>query len=98
MTIAVLLPTTRPDEEQAAYGTCPDARRFGTVLAAGTLAATGAFTGFTYIVKFLGDVSGFEQGAVNVLLVTLGATCLAGVTVTGAALDRFPQATPCSWC
>ncbi|MFD4561443.1 MFS transporter [Streptomyces sp. NPDC058469] len=92
VTIASLLPTSRPDEEQAAYGTRPDARRFRTVLAAGTLAATGAFAGFTYIVKFLGDVSGFSPSAVGVLLVVFGVACLAGVTVTGAVLDRFPQA------
>ncbi|WP_405953045.1 MFS transporter [Streptomyces prunicolor] len=92
VTIAALLPTSRPDEEQAAYGTRPDARRFATVLAAGTLSATGAFTGFTYIVKFLGEVSGFEQDTVSVLLVVFGVACPAGVTVTGAVLDRFPQA------
>ncbi|MFJ9243439.1 MFS transporter [Streptomyces sp. NPDC101776] len=91
LTIAVLLPTSRPHEERAAYGTRPDARRFGTVLAAGTLSATGAFAGFTYVVKFLDDVSGFEQTTVSVLLVVFGGACLAGVTITGAVLDRFPQ-------
>ncbi|WP_234476207.1 hypothetical protein [Streptomyces sp. MBT65] len=92
VTIAVLLPTSRPHEEQAAYGTRPGARRFGTVLAAGTPSATGAFAGFTYVGKFLGEVSGFEQATVGVLLVVFGGACLAGVTVTGAVLDRFPQA------
>lgn len=93
VTIAALLPTSRPDEERAAYGKRPDARsRFSTVLTAGTLSATGAFAGFTYIVTFLGDVSGFSPGAVSVLLVVFGVACLAGVTVTGAVLDRFPQA------
>ncbi|WP_405836488.1 MFS transporter [Streptomyces sp. NBC_01518] len=92
VTIAVLLPTSHPDEQRAAYGTRPDARRFGTVLAAGTLAAAGAFAGFTYIVAFLGDVSGFSPSAVGVLLVVFGVACLAGVTVTGAVLDRFPRA------
>ncbi|MEV8540486.1 MFS transporter [Streptomyces sp. NPDC051572] len=92
VTIAVLLPTSRPDEERAAYGTRPDVRRFATVLAAGTLSATGAFAGFTYIVTFLGDVSGFSPGAVGSLLVVFGVACLAGVTITGAVLDRFPQA------
>jgi predicted MFS family arabinose efflux permease len=91
VTIAALLPPSRPDEERAAYGTRPDARRFGTVLAAGTLSATGAFAGFTYIVKLLGDVSGFSPSAVGILLVVFGVACLAGVTVTGAVLDRFPQ-------
>ncbi|MFC8537494.1 MFS transporter [Streptomyces sp. NPDC057249] len=92
VTIAVLLPTSPPEEEPAAYGTSPDARRFGIVLAAGTLSATGAFTGYTYVVKFLGDVSGFSPSAVSVLFVVFGVACLAGVGITGAVLDRFPQA------
>ncbi|WP_312888773.1 MFS transporter [Nonomuraea rhodomycinica] len=91
VTIAVLLPTSRPDEEPAAYATSPDVRRFGTVLAAGALSATGAFTGYTYIVTFLGDVSGFSPDTVSVLFVVFGVACLAGVSVTGALLDRFPQ-------
>ncbi|MGQ4481865.1 MFS transporter [Streptomyces sp. SAS_276] len=93
VTITTLLPTTRPDEERAAYGTRPDARRFGTVLAAGTLSATGAFAGFTYIVRLLGKVSGFSPNAVSALLVVFGIACLIGVTLTGTLLDRFPQAT-----
>lgn len=93
MTIAVLLPTSRPEEEAAAYGSSPDARRFGIVLAAGTLSAAGAFAGYTYIVKFLGDVSGFSPSAVSALLVVFGVACLAGVSITGVLLDRFPQAT-----
>lgn len=93
VTIAALLPTTRPDEERAAYGTRPDARRFGTVLAAGTLSATGAFAGFTYIVRFLGNVSGFSPNTVSALLVVFGIACLIGVTLTGTLLDRFPQGT-----
>ncbi|MFF4753884.1 MFS transporter [Streptomyces sp. NPDC002514] len=88
VTIAVLLPTSRPETEPAAYGTDPDARRFVTVLAAGTLSATGAFTGYTYVVAFLGDVSGFAPGTVSALLVAFGAACLAGVSITGALLDR----------
>ncbi|QFY09534.1 MFS transporter [Nonomuraea phyllanthi] len=91
VTIAVLLPTSRPEEEPAAYATSPDVRRFGTVLAAGALSATGAFTGYTYIVTFLGDVSGFSPGTVSVLFVGFGVACLAGVSITGVFLDRFPQ-------
>ncbi|MFV5991777.1 MFS transporter [Streptomyces sp. NPDC056231] len=91
VTIAVLLPTSRPEEEPAAYGISPSARRFGTVLVAGTLSATGAFAGYTYIVKFLGDVSGFSPSTVSALFVAFGVACLAGVGVTGALLDRFPQ-------
>ncbi|MFE3944826.1 MFS transporter [Streptomyces sp. NPDC059118] len=92
MAIAVLLPTSRPDGEPAAYGTSPDARRFGIVLAAGTLSAAGAFAGYTYIAKFLGDVSGFPPSTVTVLLVGFGVACLAGVSITGTLLDRFPYA------
>ncbi|MEW2620421.1 MFS transporter [Streptomyces sp. NPDC048106] len=92
VTIAALLPSSPPEAEPAAYGTAPDTRRFGTVLAAGALSATGAFTGYTYIVRFLGEVSGFSPGAVDVLLVTFGTACLAGVSVTGALLDRFARA------
>ncbi|WEH35305.1 MFS transporter [Streptomyces sp. AM 4-1-1] len=91
VTIAVLLPTSRPEEGRAAYGADPDPRRFGTVLAAGALSATGAFAGYTYIVKFLGAVGGFSQNAVGVLFVAFGVACLAGVSITGALLDRFPD-------
>ncbi|MFJ4536709.1 hypothetical protein ACIP39_12190 [Streptomyces tibetensis] len=69
VTIAVLLPTSRPEEEPAPYGARPDTLRFGTVLAARTLSATGAFAGYTYIVKFLGDVSGFSPSATSALFV-----------------------------
>jgi DHA1 family L-arabinose/isopropyl-beta-D-thiogalactopyranoside export protein-like MFS transporter len=91
VTIAVLLPTSRPEEEPAAYGTSPDTRRFATVLVAGVLSATGAFTGYTYIVEFLGDVGGFSPNSVSALFVVFGVACLAGVSVTGALLHRFPQ-------
>jgi predicted MFS family arabinose efflux permease len=90
--IAVLQPTSRPEDEPAAYGTRPDTRRFATVPAAGTLPATGAFAGYTCLVKFVGDVSGFSPRTVNALLVAFGVACLAGVSVTGALLDRFPRA------
>ncbi|RRQ75864.1 MFS transporter [Streptomyces griseofuscus] len=92
VTIATLLPTSPPEAEPAAYGTAPDTRRFATVLTAGALSAAGAFTGYTYIVRFLGAVSGFSPGAVDVLLVAFGTACLAGVGITGALLDRFPRA------
>lgn len=41
---------------------------------------------------FLGDVSGFSPGTVSALLVAVGVACLAGVSITGALLDRFPHA------
>lgn len=92
VTIAALLPTSRPEEEPAAYGLSPDGRRFGIVLATGALSAAGAFAAFTYIVTFLGDVSGFPPDTVSALLMAFGIACLAGVTVTGALLDRAPRA------
>lgn len=61
------------------------------MLAAGALSATGAFAGFTYIVTFLGEVSGFSPGTVSVLFVAFGVACLAGVSITGMFLDRFPR-------
>lgn len=91
VTIAALLPTSRPQDAPAAYGTRPDARRFALVLTAGTLSATGAFAGYTYVVPFLGEVSGFTPAAVRLLLVVFGVACLAGTAVTGALLDRFPE-------
>lgn len=91
VTIAVLLPTSRPEEGHAAYGSAPDTRRFATVLTAGILSATGAFAGYTYIVKFLGDVSGFSGSEVSALFMAFGVACLAGVSITGVLLDRFPN-------
>ncbi|WP_430383609.1 MFS transporter [Streptomyces sp. P10-4] len=92
VTIAVLLPVSRPDEAPAAYAIRPDARRFGTVLTAGFLSATGAFAGYTYLVSFLGVVSGFPPSTVSTLFAAFGAACLAGVSITAALLDRFPHA------
>ncbi|MFJ7147095.1 MFS transporter [Streptomyces sp. NPDC100445] len=90
--IALALPVSRPEEEPAARGSAPDARRFRTVLAAGILSATGAFTGYTYVVGFLREVSGFSPYAVTGLLVVFGGACLAGTGITGALLDRCPRA------
>lgn len=93
VTVAALLPTSRPDEGHAAYGTHPDVRRFATVLTGGLLSATGAFAGFTYLVPFLREVSGLSPSTVTALLMVFGVACLAGVTLTGVLLDRFPYAT-----
>ncbi|POX61802.1 MFS transporter [Streptomyces sp. Ru62] len=92
VTVAVLLPTSRPDDEPAAYGSSPDVRRFGTVLTAGFLSATGAFAGYTYLVAFLSGVGAFAPGTVSVLLAAFGTASLAGVSATAAVLDRFPHA------
>ncbi|MER6694193.1 MFS transporter [Streptomyces minutiscleroticus] len=89
---AAYLPTSRPHEARAAYGTAPDARRFATVLTAVAPSATGASAGFTYLVKLLGDVSGFSPSRVDTLLGAFGVACPAGVAITGALIDRFPHA------
>ncbi|WP_328636355.1 MFS transporter [Streptomyces canus] len=91
--VAVLLPTSPPQEGHSAYGAAPDRRRFAVVLTTTALSVTGAFTGFTYIVAFLDEVSGFGQDAVSAVLMAFGAAALAGVTVAGPLLDRFPRAT-----
>lgn len=91
--LAVALPTSRPQESHAAYGATPDRRRFLAVVAVTALSVTGSFTGFTYVVAFLDEVSGFGRDAVSAALFAFGGAALAGVTVTGPLLDRFPRAT-----
>jgi DHA1 family inner membrane transport protein len=76
--IGALLPSSRPQDGHSAYGAAPDRRRFLVVLAVTVLSVTGAFAGFTYVVAFLDEVTG---------------SALAGVTVGGLLLDRFPRAT-----
>ncbi|MFC5216442.1 MFS transporter [Streptomyces coerulescens] len=93
VTIAALLPTSRPQDGHAAYGAAPDRRGFRVVLAVTALSVTGAFAGFTYVVAFLHEVSGFGAGAVSAVLFAFGGAALAGVAVTGPLLDRFPRAT-----
>lgn len=91
--VAVLLPTSRPQESHSAYGVAPDRRRFLVVVTTTALSVTGVFTAFTYIAAFLDEVSGFDEDAVGAVLLAFGAAGLAGVTVTGPLLDRFPRAT-----
>ncbi|MBT2418921.1 MFS transporter [Streptomyces sp. ISL-22] len=93
VTIGVLLPSSRPQDGHSAYGAAPDRRRFHVVLAVTALSVTGAFTGFTYVVAFLDEVGGFGADAVSAVLLAFGGAALAGVTVTGPFLDRFPRAT-----
>jgi len=93
LVIAVLLPTSRPDEGHAAYGATPDRRAFGAVVATTALSVTGVFTGFTYVVVLLEEVTGFAQGSVSAVLLVFGVAGIVGVTVTGPLLDRFPRGT-----
>ncbi|MFD5408064.1 MFS transporter [Streptomyces griseorubiginosus] len=93
VTVSALLPTSRPRESHAAYGAAPDRRRFAVVLTTTALSVTGAFTGFTYLVAFLDEVSGFGRDAVSAVLLAFGAAGLAGVAAVGPLLDRYPRAT-----
>ncbi|MGW7413079.1 MFS transporter [Streptomyces sp. NPDC054863] len=93
VTIAALLPTSRPDEGHAAYGSAPDKRRFKIVLATTTLSVTGAFAGYTYVVQFLGEVSGFSDTSVSALLMVSGIAGVIGVVIGGPLQDRFPTGT-----
>ncbi|MGK5641099.1 MFS transporter [Streptomyces sp. URMC 126] len=91
--IAALLPATRPEEGHGSRGTRPDRRRFGIVLATTALSVTGAFAGYTYVVEFLGEVSGFSDDSVSALLTVPGVAGVVGVSVAGPLLDRWPRAT-----
>jgi predicted MFS family arabinose efflux permease len=91
--IVVFLPTSRPEADHAAYGATPDTRRFRVVLATTALSVTGVFAGFTYVVDFLEDVSGFSSDSISTLLMVFGVAGLVGVTGAGRLLDRYPRAT-----
>ncbi|MFJ8632222.1 MFS transporter [Streptomyces sp. NPDC093568] len=93
VTIGILLPSSRPQDGHAAYGSAPDRRAFHVVLAVTALSVTGAFAGFTYVVAFLTEVSGFSADAVSAVLLAFGGAALTGVAVTGPLLDRRPRAT-----
>ncbi|WP_329460376.1 MFS transporter [Streptomyces sp. NBC_01497] len=90
--VAACLPTTRPGTGHAAFGPAPDRRAFGVVLATTALSGAGAYTGFTYIEKFLTEVSGFPGSAVGPLLLVFGVAALAGIVGAGPLLDRLPWA------
>jgi predicted MFS family arabinose efflux permease len=91
--IGLLLPTSRPEDGHAAYGAEPSRRGFFVVLAVTGLSVTGVFVGFTYIVDFLQDTSGFSGGMVSTLLGVFGLGGFLGVTMVGPLLDRFPRGT-----
>ncbi|MFG1955085.1 MFS transporter [Micromonospora sp. NPDC048830] len=89
--IAVLLPTTRPEESHGAFGSHPDGRRFAIVIATTALSVTGMFAGFTYITDFLTKLTEFSEQSVGALLFVFGAAGTAGVVAVGPLLDRMPR-------
>jgi len=72
----------------------PDARRFAVVLVPTAHSVTGAIAGFTCVVAFLDEVSGFSDGSVSALLLVFGAAGIVGISAAGRLLDRFPRGTP----
>ncbi|MFC8516342.1 MFS transporter [Streptomyces sp. NPDC057257] len=93
LVVGALLPTSRPQESHAAYGAAPDRRRFLVVVSTTALSVTGVFAAFTYVAAFLDEVGGFGEDAVSGVLFAFGAAALAGVTLAGPLLDRFPRGT-----
>ncbi|WP_416905502.1 MFS transporter [Micromonospora echinospora] len=89
--IAVLLPTSRPQDSHGAYGSAPHTGRFVVTLLATAVSVTGMFAGFTYVVRLLTDVTGFTDETVSVLLFVFGLAGIAGVSGVGQILDRFPN-------
>ncbi|MDP9794829.1 putative MFS family arabinose efflux permease [Catenuloplanes nepalensis] len=89
--IAALLPTSRPEDSHAAYGTTPDRRRFAIALATTTLTVTGLFTGYTYVTEYLHNAAGIAPDSVGVMLFVYGLAGLGGVTLAGQLLDGRPR-------
>ncbi|WP_405096635.1 MFS transporter [Micromonospora sp. NBC_01412] len=89
--IAVLLPTTRPEDSHGAYGSAPHTGRFVIVLATTAVSVTGMFAGFTYVERFLTTVTGVASERVSVMLFVFGLAGIAGVSGIGQLLDRFPH-------
>ncbi|MFI6819863.1 MFS transporter [Micromonospora sp. NPDC050187] len=89
--IALLLPTSRPQDSHGAYGSAPHTGRFVVTLLATAVSVTGMFAGFTYVVRLLTDVTGFTDETVSVLLFVFGLAGIAGVSGVGQILDRFPN-------
>jgi predicted MFS family arabinose efflux permease len=79
LAMAWLLPAIKPGEGEAARGTAPDARRYWLTLAVVSLAVTGSFASFTYVVPFLTQVSRFSLGTLGLILLVRGFAGLAGV-------------------
>jgi MFS transporter, DHA1 family, inner membrane transport protein len=90
VSIAVLLPTSRPEQSHAARGSEPDARRYWLLIVTTALAVTGAFTAFTYVTPFLIQVTGFSAAAIGPLLMVRGVIGIAGIGLAGSLADRNP--------
>jgi len=90
VTVALLLPSTRPEEGHAARGATPDVRRFWLLVAVAALATTGAIAAYTYVTLFITDVSGFAASSVAAILLARGVASILGILAIAAAVDRGP--------
>ncbi|SHN06209.1 MFS transporter [Cryptosporangium aurantiacum] len=91
--VAALVPSAPTGAASAARATSPDAGRFWALMVALTLAATGAFSAFTYISTYLTDVNGFASDAIGPLLFVRGIAGVVGVVLVGLLVDRNAWAT-----
>ena len=91
VTVAALLPSTRPDEGHAARGAAPDARRFWLLVIVATLGTTGALIAYTYIATFVTEVSRLPAESMHVVLLARGVASLAGIAIIAAIADRWPH-------
>jgi MFS transporter, DHA1 family, inner membrane transport protein len=90
VTVAALLPSTRPDEGHAARGSAPDARRFWLLVAVAVLTTAGAIAAYTYVALFVTEVSGLPAASVGAILLARGIASVLGVLAFGAVVDRDP--------
>lgn len=90
VTVASLLPSTRPDQGHAARGATPDARRFWLLVAVAIVATAGAIAAYTYVALFVTEVGGFSASSVGAILLVRGVASVLGILAIGALVDRSP--------
>ncbi|GAA1874295.1 MFS transporter [Asanoa iriomotensis] len=90
VTVAALLPSTRPDEGHAARGSAPDARRFWLLVGVAVLTTAGAIAAYTYVALFVTEISGLPAPSVGAILLVRGIASVLGILAFGAVVDRDP--------
>jgi MFS transporter, DHA1 family, inner membrane transport protein len=90
VTVASLMPSSRPEQGHAARGATPDARRFWLLVAVTILTTAGAIAAYTYVALFVTDVSELPASSVGAILLARGVASLVGVLAAAAVVDRNP--------
>ncbi|GIF67922.1 MFS transporter [Asanoa ishikariensis] len=90
VTVAMLLPSTRPDEGHAARGATPDARRFALLVGVAVLTTAGAIAAYTYVALFVTEVSGLAAASLGAVLLVRGVASVLGILAFGGFVDRRP--------